>query len=80
MTRIQMDLPDAIAQDAQAAGLLTPQALERLLSDALRTRSLTALDSALEKLAAEPLPPMSEDEIQAEIEAFRAEKRAAARS
>jgi hypothetical protein len=48
MTRIQKDLPDAIAQDAQAASLLTPQALERLLSNALarqRVRSLRSLRS-----------------------------------
>ena len=80
MTTIQIELPDATAQAAQAAGLLTSQALERLLSDALRTRSLERLDAAREKLAADPLPPMSEEEIQAEIDAYRAEKRAAARS
>ena len=80
MTTIQIELPDATAQAAQAAGLLTPQALDRLLSDAMRSRSLERLDAAREKLAADPLPPMSEDEIQAEIEAYRAEKRAAARS
>ena len=36
MTKIQIELPDATAQAAQAAGLLTPQALDRLLSNALR--------------------------------------------
>lgn len=80
MTTIKIELPDATAQAAQAAGLLTSQALERLLSDAMRNRSLELLDAAREKLAADPLPPMSEEEIQAEIEAYRAEKRAAARS
>ena len=33
MTTIQIELPDATAQAARAAGLLTPQALERLLGD-----------------------------------------------
>jgi hypothetical protein len=80
MTTIQIELPDATAQAAQAAGLLTSQALDRLLSDAMRNRALERLDVAREKLAADPLPPMSEEEIQAEIEAYRAEKRAAARS
>lgn len=80
MTKIQIELPDSTAQAAQAAGLLTPQALERLLSDALRNRTLARMDAALQKLAADPLPPMSEEEIQAEIAAYRAEKRAAARS
>jgi hypothetical protein len=34
MTRIQIDLPDATAQAARDAGLLTPEALLRLLIDA----------------------------------------------
>lgn len=80
MTTIQIELPEATAQAAKAAGLLTSQALERLLSEAIRYRALEQLDAAREKLAADPLPPMSEDEIQAEIEAYRAERRAAARS
>ena len=80
MTTIQIELPEATAQAAKAAGLLTPQALERLLSEAIRIRALEQLDAAREKLAADPLPPMSEEEIQAEIEAYRAEKRAAART
>ena len=80
MTTILIELPDATAQAAQAAGLLTSQALDRLLSDAMRNRALERLDAAREKLTADPLPPMSEEEIQAEIEAYRAEKSAAARS
>ena len=80
MTTVRIDLPDELAQDAQQAGLLTSAALERLLAEALRNRSLTQLDSALTKLATDPLPPMSEDEIQAEIDAYRSQKRAAARS
>jgi hypothetical protein len=80
MTRIQIDLPDATAHAAQAAGLLTPDALNQLLSEALKSRSLDRLDAARQKLAFDPLPPMNEDEIQAEIAAYRAEKRAATRS
>lgn len=77
MTTIQIDLPEATAQAAQAAGLLTPQALDHLLSDALRTRALERLDEAMKKLAETPLQPMSEEEIRLEIEAYRAAKRAA---
>ena len=36
MTTIQIELPEATAEAARDAGLLTPQALERLLNDALR--------------------------------------------
>jgi len=54
--------------------------LSGLVREALRARSLERLDAATAKLAADPLPPMSESEIQAEIEAYRAEKRAASGS
>lgn len=80
MTTIQIELPDATAQAARAAGLLTSQALERLLSEAMRNSALERLDAARVTLAADPSAPMSADEIQAEIEAYRAGKCAAART
>lgn len=74
MTRIQMDLPDAIAQDAQAAGLLTPQVLERLLSNALaRQRAANYLLTLSEEVAAAGIAPMSMEEITAEVKAARQE-------
>ena len=73
---LKLNLPDQLARDAKAAGLLTEPELERLVREALRARSLERLDAATAKLAADPPPPMSESEIQAEIEAYRAEKRA----
>ncbi len=74
MTRTRMDLPDAIAQDAQAAGLLTPQALERLLSNALaRQRAADALLSVADEVAAAGIAPMSMEEITAEVKAAREE-------
>ena len=38
MTTIQIELPEATAQAARAAGLLSPQAMEKLLTEALRSR------------------------------------------
>jgi hypothetical protein len=74
MARIQMDLPDTIAQDAQAAGLLTPQALERLLSNALaRQRAANYLLSIANEVAAAGVAPMSMEEITAEVKAAREE-------
>lgn len=74
MTLIQMDLPDAIAQDAQAAGLLTPQALERLLSNALaRQGAANYLLSIADEVAAAGVAPMSMEEITAEVKAAREE-------
>lgn len=42
MTRIQIELPDATAQAAREAGLLTPEALDRLLNEALRRKQQAA--------------------------------------
>ena len=76
MTRIQIDLPDATAQAAQDAGLLTPEALLRLLNDALRRRQAAdALLSIADRVAAAGIPPMSMKEINAEVKAARAERR-----
>jgi len=74
MTHIQMDLPDAVAQDARAAGLLTSQALERLLTHALaRQRAADALLSIADEVAAAGVAPMSMQEITAEVKAARQE-------
>lgn len=77
MTTIQIELPDATAQAARAAGLLTPQALARLLDAALkRQKAADALLSIADRIAAAGIPPMSMDEINAEVKAVRAERRA----
>jgi hypothetical protein len=63
-------------QHRLAAGLLTPQALERLLADALKRQQ--AADSPLaiaERVAAAGIEPMSMEEINAVVKAARAERR-----
>lgn len=76
MTTIQIELPDATAQAARDAGLLTAQALERLLVDALRRRQAAdALLSIADRVAAAGIPPMSMEEINAEVKAARAEQK-----
>lgn len=76
MTTIQIELPDATAQAARAAGLLTPQALDRLLNDALaRKQAADALLSVADRVAAADIEPMSMEEINAEVKAARAERR-----
>jgi hypothetical protein len=76
MTTIQIELPDATAQAARDAGLLTPQAIERLLTDALkRKQSAQALLSIADRVAVAGIPPMSMEEINAEVKAARAERR-----
>jgi len=72
MAKIQIELPDATAQAAQAAGLLTPQALERLLSNALRKQQAADyLLSVADEVAAAGVAPMPMEEINAEVKAAR---------
>lgn len=76
MTKIQIELPDATAKAARDVGLLTPQALDRLLTDAIkRRRAADALLSIADRVAAAGIEPMSMDEIDAEVKAVRAERR-----
>jgi len=80
MTTIQITLPDALAQEAANAGLFEPEKMERILRERLRAERIQQLKAAREKLAAEPLPAMTPEEIQAEIDAYRTEQRRAAGS
>ena len=76
MTTIQIELPDATVQAAREAGLLTSQALERLLNDALKRKQAAEwLFSIADRVAAAGIPPMSMEEINAEVKAARAERK-----
>jgi hypothetical protein len=77
MTTVQITLPDALAQEAAQAGLLAPEKIASLLRQRLRAERIERLQAARTKLAVEPLDPMTPDEIQAEIKAYRAEQRRA---
>ena len=73
MTKIQIELPDATAKAAREAGLLTPRALERLLSEALRRRrAADSLVRIADRVAKAGIAPMSMREINAEVKAARA--------
>ncbi len=76
MTKVQIELPDATAEAAQAAGLLTSEALDRLLSNALRKRQAADwLLGIADEVAAAGVPSMSEAEIRAEVKAARETRR-----
>lgn len=78
MTTVQISLSDQLAQEAQRAGLLSEAAIEKLLRQALRSERIERMTQVQAQLAAQPLPAMSPEEIQAEIDAYRAESRRAA--
>ena len=75
MTTIQIQLPDELAQDAQAAGLLTPDAIERLLRDRLRRQAGDALRTMWNRMPREELTLEIEEMINEEVQAVRAERR-----
>jgi hypothetical protein len=76
MTKVQIELSDATARAAREAGLLTSQALERLLTDAIRRRQAgDALLAIADRVAEAGIEPMSMGEIDSEVKAVRAERR-----
>ena len=76
MTTLTIDLPDNIAKEAKDAGLLAPEALAQLLKDAVRHQAGRRLLDVAQRLQAAGIPPMSDEEIVAEVKAIRAERRA----
>jgi uncharacterized protein YuzE len=68
-------LPDSLAREAEARGLLTPQTLEFLLRAELRRRRIQNLFDAADRLAALELLPLTEAEIEVEVQAARTARR-----
>ena len=75
MTTLTINLPDNLAKEAQDAGLLDPEAIETMLRETLRRQHIEELRQSMEKMAAADISPMTMEEIEAEIEAYRQERR-----
>jgi hypothetical protein len=76
MTEFTVKLPDELVRQIQAAGLLDEAAVEKVFREAVRKQAIGELFVALDEIQRLELPAMTEDEIQAEIDAVRAEGRA----
>lgn len=74
--RLKLTLPDSLAREAEARGLLTSEVLEELIRAEVKRRRVDQLFEAADRLAVVPLPPLTDLEIEAEIQAVRARKRA----
>jgi len=72
---IKLTLPDGLAREAEAKGLLAPMRWERLLGDELRRRRVNQLLEASDRLAEISGPPLTEEEVEAEIQAARKARR-----
>lgn len=74
---IRLSLPDELAREAAARGLLTPEALQQLIdAEVERGRKIDRLFTTMDKLAADDQTALTSDELSAEIKAARAERRA----
>lgn len=78
--QLKLTLPDRLAKQARAAGLLNSQAIEGLLRERLRKKAGEELRAMMDTRAAANIPPMSMEEIQAEVNAVRKAHKAGRRS
>ena len=76
MTELTIKLPDDVAQRAEQAGLLSDSAIQELLEDAMRRQAGRRLLEVVDRIQAAGIEPMSMEEIDAEVKAVRAERRA----
>ena len=67
----QLSLSDRLLKEAEAAGLLSPKAIERLLREEIRRRQVDHFFAAMDRLSTLDLPILSEEEIAQEIRLAR---------
>lgn len=78
--QLKLTLPEQLAKQAKAAGLLKPEAIASMLREQLRKQAGKELLVMMDKLSAANIPPMTEDEIQAEVNAVRKARKAGRRT
>jgi hypothetical protein len=81
-TRLKLDVEvsESLAREAKRMGLLEPPALQSMLREAVRARRIERLMEGRKRVAASGLPPLTMEEIVAEVDAARAARRADKRS
>lgn len=68
---VKVNLPDQLAREAQASGLLTSASISKLLKDAMRRRAAQVLLAGARRAAKRGSKPMTLKAIQAEVRAVR---------
>jgi negative regulator of replication initiation len=71
---VKLDLPERMARDAEAAGLLKPSALRRLLKEAMQRQAAQTLLAGAARGSAAGAKPLTARKIQAEVRAVRRER------
>jgi hypothetical protein len=78
MTIVQITISDALAKEAAAEGLLETGSIEAILRERLAAARVAKMQSARQRPMATRTPPLTAEEIEAEIKVYRAERRRAA--
>ena len=68
---VKVNLPDQLAREAEASGLLTSASISRLLKDAMRRRAAQALLVGARRATKRGSKPMIPKVIQAEVNSVR---------
>lgn len=74
---LKLSLPDQLASQARAAGLLTSESIERLVRQAIRKAAAEGLIETGRRLREPGGPEITEAELESELKAVRAELREA---
>ncbi len=74
---IKLDLPESVAAQAKAKGLLDPKHVATLIARELNLEGdQRSFFEIVREIRAQPGEPMTMEEIQAEVDAVRTERRA----
>jgi Arc/MetJ family transcription regulator len=75
MMTVQITLPDQLAQEAERAGLLSPEFVEKWLRDQLKTQRVDQLFAAMDRMSAVESPTaMSPKAVAEEMATMRSER------
>ena len=74
MTTFQLEIPADLEESLREQGWWNQEAMRKALREALRLQSIVFFKDLADKVERLGTPPMSEEEIQAEIDAMRAEE------
>lgn len=72
---LKVELPERLAREAQAAGLLTSKGLSKLLKDEVQRRAAQELLAGAQRASDSGSKPLSMKAIQAEVKAVRQARR-----
>ena len=73
---LTLSVPESLAQEAESAGVLRPEVLEKLLREEVCRLKIENLFSLADRLADQEIVPLTPEEVEAEIQAARSGRHA----